>query len=151
SPIRAGEAAPAGVYATGGQSRPREASNRRNCLREYLCNQCFRQVTSAAGAAGEAQGPPTGNDLLNVRRRSIMMKTMLAAVLLVLPALAPVPESDLKPVTPPTEQAVKKWGKGDILVVADLTSAREGPSLLITPPEYHTILALKVSEPLRGA
>jgi hypothetical protein len=76
---------------------------------------------------------------------------MLAAVLLVLPALAPVRESDPKPVMPPSEEAVKKWGKGDILVVADLTSAREGPSLPTNPPQYNTVLALKVSEPLRGA
>ena len=79
------------------------------------------------------------------------MKTMLAAVLLVLPALAPVRESDPKPVTPPSEEAVKKWGKGDVLVLADLTSAREGPSLPTNPPQYNTVLALKVSEPLRGA
>ena len=79
------------------------------------------------------------------------MKTMLAAVLLVLPALAPVRESDPKPVMPPSEEAVKKWGKGDILVVADLTSAREGPSLPTNPPQYNTVLALTVSEPLRGA
>ena len=79
-----------------------------------------------------------------------MMKTMVAAVLLVLPVLAPARESDPKPATPPSEEAVKKWGKGDILVVADLTSAREGPSLPTNPPQYNTVLALKVSEPLRG-
>ena len=79
------------------------------------------------------------------------MKTMLAAVLLVLPAQAPVRKSGPKPVTPPSEEAVKKWGQGDILVVADLTSAREGPSLPTDPPQYNTALALKVSEPLRGA
>src|SRR6516225_11963582 len=126
--------------------RLREAGNRRHCLRQDRCKRSFRWVTSAAGAAGEAQGRPPGKDPLNVRRRSIMMKTMLAAVLLVLPALAPVPESDPKPATPPSEEAVKKWGKGDVLVVADLTSAREGPSLPTEPPQYNTTLALKVSE-----
>jgi hypothetical protein len=79
------------------------------------------------------------------------MKTMLAAVLLVLPALAPVCESDQKSATPPSEEAAKKWGKGDVLVVADLTSAREGPSPPTNPPQYNIVLALKVSEPLRGA
>ena len=80
-----------------------------------------------------------------------MMRTLWTAVLLTLPAFAPVRESDPKPAKPPSEEAVKKWGKGDVLVVADLTAAREGPSLPTNPPQYNTVLALKVSEPLRGA
>src|SRR6516162_5695908 len=134
-----------------GGVRLREPGNRRHCLRQGRCKRSFRWITSAAGAAREAQGRPPGKDPPHVRRRSIMVKTMLAAVLLVLPALAPVRESDPKPVTPPSEEAVKKWGKGDVLVLADLTSAREGPSLPTNPPQYNTALALKVNEPLRGA
>jgi hypothetical protein len=80
-----------------------------------------------------------------------MKNTLLAALLLLaLPALVPADEVEPKVITPPSEEAVKKWNKGDVLIVAELTAAKDGPSLPTNPPQYNTVLSLKVKESLRG-